>query len=149
MFQEESLSESCRFVQKLSAITTIFGGRSRDPVRSFTDMFSRYQTMVHLQKRMRNASSGREAYNMYLGGNGNRSSILPLRMTQGVIPGIADVFPFGLSRSSQSNKAIVLAVGNGAFLQLLLLSLEIIEYITEIKLKSEDSYVFYCAVIFD
>ena len=112
-------------------------------------MFSRYQTMVHLQKRMRNASSGREAYNIYLGGNGNRSSILPLRMTQGVIHGIADVFPLGSSRSSQSNKAIVLAVGNGAFLQLLLVSLEIIEYITEIKLKSEDSYVFYCAVIFD
>ena len=149
MFQKGTLSESHPFIQELSAFATIFGELSKGPVRSFNDMFSRYPAMMHLQEQMRNASSGREAYNIYLGRHGTRCSISLLGRTQGVIPDIADVLHFCLSRSSWSNKAIVPAVENGVFLHLLLVLLEIIEYITEIKLKSGDSAVFYCGVTFD
>ena len=112
-------------------------------------MFPRYPAMMHLQERMCNASSGRKAYSIYLGRNGTHCSISPLRIVQSVIPDIADVFHFGLSRSSWSNKAIVPTVEDGVFLQLLLVLLEVIEYITEIKLKSGDSSAFYCTFILD
>ena len=69
-------------------------------------------------------------------------------ITQGVIPDIADLFRFGFSRSSWSNKAMLPAVESRVFLQLLVL-LDIIEYITEIKIKAGDRSVLYCAVIFD
>ena len=55
MFEKGTLSESHPFIQELPAFTTSFGALSKDPVRSFTDMFSRYPAMIYLQERMQNA----------------------------------------------------------------------------------------------
>ena len=59
MFQNVTLSESHPFVQELTSFATNFGELSKDPVKSFTDIFSRYPAMMYLKERMRNASSGR------------------------------------------------------------------------------------------
>ena len=67
MMQSGILSEKHCHLQEISMFTSIFGETSEDPLRGITNLHKRFPAAVFLQEKIRNAVSGHQAYNAYLG----------------------------------------------------------------------------------
>ena len=142
------LTDAHPFLQEVSLFSNIFGKLSNDPGRGFTGIQDRYQGLMYLQGRMRQAKSGKAAYNIYLGkynvGSGNRyfvnSDALP--------PRIESVSRFGLLPTSWIKKKICPALFDGVLIQFLLVLLDKVPAVTTVTMRSAVSLTAFASILF-
>eukprot|EP00795_Rhopilema_esculentum_P007960 gene7960-13856_t len=127
----------------------MYGELSTDPARGFTDMFARFPAMMYLQERMRDATSGKAAYNIYFGKHGVGSGIQPFDSQQAVLPPLEKVLRFGLSPASWSNKMVVPMVKSGVLVKFIEILLKLLSPVTAVKNVTDMSSVIYVALTLD
>lgn len=127
----------------------MYGELSTDPARGFTDMFARFPALMYLQERMRGTTSGKAAYNIYLGKHGVGSGIQPFESQHAVLPPPEKVFHFGLAPASWSNKMVVPMVTNGVLIKFIEILLKLLPPVTAVKNVTDMSSVIYVALTLD
>ena len=127
----------------------MYGNVVSDPVRGLTDLHVRYPGLMYLHERMRSATSGKAAYNIYLGKHGVGSSTNVLKNDKPTLPKPESVFHFGLSPSTWAKKQVCPALHDGVLVDFLLALLDIMPSVTKVKLQTATSCTIYCCLILD
>ena len=97
LYQCEKISESHLLMQEIEMFTDLVGNVSTDPIRGLTDAHKRYPAAVLFQEHLRDSSSGRGAYNIYLGKHNLGIGYSPLSTNHNapVVPHPASINPAG------------------------------------------------------
>ena len=128
----------------------MYGGISNDPVRGFTNIHTRYPGLIYLQERMRQASTGKAAYNIYLGKHGVGGDKKILKKNEAApLPEPHNVFHFGLAPSTWMKKQICPMLFDGVLIQFLIILLDVLPSVTKVKLETSECCTLYGCLIFD
>ncbi|XP_066934637.1 uncharacterized protein [Clytia hemisphaerica] len=149
MFNQGRINDSHPFVQEIQYFSSMYGNVATDPVRGLTGLHERYPGLMYLQERMRLATSGKAAYNIYLGKHGVGSTRNVLKSSQPVLPKPESVFHFGLAPSSWMKKQVCPALHDGIIIQFLLTLLDVMPNVTKVKLETKTSCTLYGCLILD
>eukprot|EP00795_Rhopilema_esculentum_P015898 gene15898-7230_t len=149
LLQADKISETHPFFQEINGFSSMYGELSTDLASGFTDMFARFPAIMYLQEGMRDATSGKPAYNIYLGKHGVDSGIQPFDSQQAVLPPLEKLFHFGLFPASWSNKKVVPMVKSGMLVKFIEILLKLLPPVTAAKNVTDMLSVIYVALALD
>ena len=135
-------------VQELTAFSTKFGAVFDDPVRNMKDMHKKFPALCSHAEHIRNAISGRQAYNVYLGKHDVGKAAKGLQST--CLPSNAKSFNHvSPSNSSFKKKTIVPILQNGVIVNFINILLELYPKLPSVQIETENSCVTFVSLIFD
>ena len=151
LYQCGKISESHLLMQEIEMFTDLVGNVSTDPIRGLTDAHKRYPAAVLFQEHLRDSSSGREAYNIYLGKHNLGIVYSPLSTNHNapVVPHPASINHAGLSKSTWFDKSVVPVFTDGVIINFIEVLMKMIDKIDTVKLESQYATTIYCTLMFD
>ena len=141
LFMKGILSQSSALFQEMDAYGRYFSHQTVDPHRTI-DMFESLPGMMFMHEQMRNAVTGAQAYQIYLGQWGMGSGQCPIKSGEAVTLNPRTVNHCGLSKSSWCDKCIVPALVSGVYVQLLEVILEFAHEISDLAWVKESEIFF-------
>ena len=102
LYQSGRISDNHLLLQEIEMFTDLVGETSIDPLRGMTNLHKRYPSAILFHECLRESSSGRAAYNIYLGKHNEHLGRSPFSCADSpaIVPSPENVNHAGLSVSS-------------------------------------------------
>ena len=148
LYQQDVLSErkSLHFQEIVDLFSSFFGGISADPIRGMKNLHQLFPVLQ--QEMIREAVSGRQAYNIYLGKH-NVGKIVKMSDSAIPLPNRNPVNHFGLSNPTWYTKASGPLVFSGVFVNFVEIALEMFQRLSKMVVRSEHALVVYGTIVVD
>ena len=142
------ISEEDLILQEIDAFTLKYGRTYSEPTRCMQNINKKVPAVCYFASNLRNAKSGKQAHNVYLGRQNAGKGFGPFGQSFATasVKRTSHVAP---SNSAFQRKSVVPIVTSGVIVNFIEILLKSFPKITKVRLSGENSTVCYVSLIFD